>query len=31
MGIRAAVDTVLAAQAGLPAFDVWRQMQEAGR
>ena len=31
MGVRAAVDTVLAAQAGLPTFDVWRQTPEAGR
>jgi len=29
MGVRAAVDTVLAAQAGLPTFEVWRQTQEA--
>jgi hypothetical protein len=31
MGVRAAVDTVLAAQAGLPAFEDWRQTPEAGR
>jgi hypothetical protein len=31
MGVRAAVDTVLAAQAGLPSFEVWRAMQEASR
>jgi hypothetical protein len=30
MGVRAAVDQVLAAQAGLPSFEAWRQMQEAG-
>ena len=29
MGVRAAVDQVLAAQAGLPSFEVWRQTQEA--
>jgi hypothetical protein len=31
MGVRAAVDQVLAAQAGLPSFEVWRQTQEACR
>ena len=31
MGVRAAVDTVLAAQAGLPTFEVWRARQEAGQ
>jgi hypothetical protein len=30
MGVRAAVDQVLAAQAGLPSFADWRQTQEAG-
>src|SRR5262249_36914631 len=29
MGVRAAVDQVRAAQAGLPSFEVWRQTQEA--
>jgi hypothetical protein len=29
MGVQAAVDQVLAAQAGLPSFEIWRQMQEA--
>jgi hypothetical protein len=29
MGVQAAVDQVLAAQAGLPSFEDWRQMQEA--
>jgi hypothetical protein len=29
MGVRAAVDQVLAAQAGLPSFVDWRQTQEA--
>jgi hypothetical protein len=29
MGVRAAVDQVLAAQAGLPSFEDWRQRQEA--
>jgi len=29
-GGRAAVDTVLAAQAGLPSFEAWRQRPEAG-
>ena len=29
MGVRAAVDQVLAAQAGLPTFESWRQTQEA--
>ena len=28
--MRVAVDQVLAAQAGLPSFEVWRQTQEAG-
>ena len=31
MGVRAAVDTVLAAQAGLPTFEMGRARQEAGR
>src|SRR5262249_50706656 len=31
MGVRAAVDQVLAVQAGLPAFEAWRQTQEARR
>ena len=31
MGVRAAVDTVLAAQAGLPTFEVGRARQEAGQ
>ena len=30
LAVRVAVDQVLAAQAGLPAFEVWRQTQEAG-
>ncbi|HLB75709.1 MAG TPA: hypothetical protein VJO72_01605 [Candidatus Dormibacteraeota bacterium] len=30
MGVQAAVDQVLAARAGLPSFEDWRQMQEAG-
>ena len=30
LAVRVAVDQVLAAQAGLPAFAVWRQTQEAG-
>ena len=29
MGVRAAIDQVLAAQAGLPSFEAWRQTQEA--
>jgi hypothetical protein len=29
MGVQAAVDQVLAARAGLPSFEDWRQMQEA--
>jgi hypothetical protein len=29
--VRVAVDTVLAAQAGLPSFEVWRHTQEACR
>jgi hypothetical protein len=29
LAVRVAVDQVLAAQAGLPAFEVWRQTQEA--
>jgi hypothetical protein len=29
MGVQAAVDQVLAAQAGLPSFEDWRQTQEA--
>jgi hypothetical protein len=28
MGVRAAVDQVLAAQAGLPSFEAWQQRQE---
>jgi len=31
MGVRAAVDTVLTAQAGLPTFEAWRARREAGR
>jgi len=31
MGVRAAVDTVLTAQAGLPTFEAWRARQEAGQ
>ena len=31
LAVRVAVDTALEARAGLPAFDVWRQTQEAGR
>jgi hypothetical protein len=27
--VRVAVDQGLAAQAGLPSFEIWRQMQEA--
>ena len=30
MGVRVAVDQVLAAQVGLPSFEAWWQMQEAG-
>jgi len=30
LAVRVAVDTGLAAQAGLPSFEVWRQTQEAG-
>ena len=30
LAVRVAVDQVLAAQAGLPSFEVWRQTQEAG-
>jgi hypothetical protein len=30
LAVRVAVDQGLAAQAGLPAFEVWRQTQEAG-
>ena len=30
LAVRVAVDQGLAAQAGLPAFEAWRQMQEAG-
>jgi hypothetical protein len=30
LAVRVAVDQVLAAQAGLPAFEAWRQTQEAG-
>jgi hypothetical protein len=29
LAVRVAVDQVLAAQAGLPAFEAWRQTQEA--
>jgi hypothetical protein len=29
--VRVAVDTMLAAQAGLPTFEAWRAQQEAGR
>jgi hypothetical protein len=31
LDVRIAVDTVLAAQAGLPSFEAWRQTQEGGR
>jgi hypothetical protein len=31
LAVRVAVDEVLAAQAGLPTFEVWRARQEAGR
>jgi hypothetical protein len=30
LAVRMAVDTGLATQAGLPAFEAWRQTQEAG-
>jgi hypothetical protein len=30
LAVRVAVDQVLAAQAGLPSFELWRQRQEAG-
>jgi hypothetical protein len=30
LAVRVAVDQVLAAQAGLPAFEAWRQTQEVG-
>ena len=30
LAVRVAVDQGLAAQAGLPAFEAWGQMQEAG-
>jgi len=30
LAVRVAVDAALEAQAGLPAFEAWRQQQEAG-
>ena len=31
LAVRVAVDTELAAQAGLPTFEAWRQTPAAGR